>query len=74
MSVSWRRSSCLPDILPATAVIAVRDEASGAWYLLGLHMMTERQPGVWVDKDTDAGLYAADFWWLPEEELLATLP
>jgi len=75
MTLVWRTQHEMPEHLPASAIIAVRDALDpDARYLLGPHMMTERQPGVWVDEDTDAAMFAAEFWWLPEDELLATLP
>jgi hypothetical protein len=68
----WRPHTEHPTRLPIVAMIALRDN-DGEFFCLGLHMRTEHRPAVWVSEDSDEPLIEPEYWWLPEEEILAPL-
>lgn len=70
--MNWRPHTEKPPAdKPLSCVLAVHDEDGGA-FLLGLKLWRD---GRWVDEDNfDAQVLAPEFWWIPESELVATMP
>jgi hypothetical protein len=62
-----------PASLPATALIAVRDDL-GKWFIRGMFYMTARTGGQWCDEETDQPLPRIEYLWLDEATLTATIP
>jgi hypothetical protein len=55
-------------------LIAMRDPHDGAPYLIGEIYARRQGDKAWWNENNGRLLRAAEYWWLPEEELLATLP
>jgi hypothetical protein len=69
-NLNWRSHTSAPACLPATALVAVRS-SDGSFFCLGeLHECTANG---WVRESDGAPVGYAEFWWLPEAELLAEL-
>lgn len=64
-----------PEDLPITALIVVYDRDEEEPLLMpGVHTMTVKTAGEWVDEGTWRPLRAEKFWWLSESDLMVTLP
>jgi hypothetical protein len=72
--MNWRPHTEKPVALPITALIVVRDEI-GELVLLGdIFNLTAHTEGEWRDERTNMPIGYPEYWWLPEEELLAAVP
>lgn len=71
--MTWRPHTDIPgDDRIMTALLATREPEDGQFYLLGIYFWRD---GNWVNEMT--GTLVAEsrvYWWLPERELLQTLP
>ncbi|WP_018865085.1 hypothetical protein [Thioalkalivibrio sp. ARh3] len=72
--VNWRPHTERPDAeRPFSAVLAYADDIFGHC-LSGKLWTWQPSKGRWVSEAGDLMLVSESFWWLPEEELLSTVP
>ncbi len=73
-TVEWKSHTEIPTVLPITAVIAIREKDGTFALLSDIHHMTPRTNGQWVSEMDYQPIKHAQYWWLSEDSLLATLP
>lgn len=69
----WRPHTEKPAEIPITAIIAAKDQDGETQLLNGVYTFTVHQKTWWNEVDGKP-LTATEFWWRPEEELLAEIP
>jgi hypothetical protein len=73
IAAAWRPHTERPQQLPTTAVIAMTDGEGGFFLVSGVYTFTVHRDA-WWDEDTSKVLATTEFYWLPEDELIAALP
>lgn len=70
MKLRWRSHTELPAGGPVFAALIALPDAEGPFLAAGIYQIIN---GKIINEDTDKARHDAEFWWIPESELLAQL-